>query len=309
MSPRVTARRFTRAALREECTTLESAVRSQRLVPDEALAAVRPGGDQNRSKNPTMALVRWFGWLQVLLDRGERAGVESTLDPEAIVAAALARRPVRVEGVLPRPDGGRPVWDVHPKGYLACEWLHAKELLFAFLNYWSHRLVSSPADNAMELLERVALERGYQNALCCWAATHPGPWLPFEPSIDPHPELPALFHELDPLDVLRIQQAAATVNASRGGAMAQIFTPPKDEGSPRPHSWSVFYASLGQKLSVPVGTLMRDYTLVELLVQTGLAAGAEREAYAHARAQAEAGVNGGGDATAADDGEGAEALD
>lgn len=302
--PPVPARRFTRAALREECKTLESAVRSQRLVPDEALAAVRPGGDQNRSKNPTMALVRWFGWLQVFLDRGERAGTDAAADPEAIVAAALARRPIRVEGLLPRPAGDRPVWEVHPKGYFACEWLHTKDLLLAWLNGWSHRLITSTSDNAMELLERVALERAYQHGLCCWAVTHPGPWLPFDPSVDPHPEIPDVFRELDPLDVIRIQQAAAQVNASRGGAITRIFAPPTDDGGARGHSWSVFYASLGQKLGVPVGTLMKDYTLVELLVQSGLAAGAEREAYDRAKAQAEHGA----DATASDAGDGPEDL-
>lgn len=279
----MTPPRFSLRFLRAQCTALEEAVQSQRLVSDEALAASRPGTKGNPSHG-VWGWVRFYGSLSAFLERAQQDGVSGTEDAEAVAVAAMARVPVKVEGLL-RDEAGEPViWHVHPKGYLALEYFHAKDLLLAWLNMWSHRLLAASTDNAMELLERVALERGYQNALLCWCATTPGPWLPFEPTMDSRPPLPELMHRLDPLDILRIQQANARVNASRGAAISRIIAPPKDD-APKSHGWSVFYASMGQKLQVPVGTLMRDYTLVELLVQSGLAGGAEREAYEAAKAK------------------------
>lgn len=282
--------RFSLRGLKEQCKYLEDAVRSERIVPDEALAVGRPGASKNPGKG-TSAWVKWYGTLRAFHDRGAQrvAGGSDTAD--AMARAALGRKPVTVEGA-PGEDGAPRRWHVHPKGYDAHEYIHERDLLLAWLNGWSHRLHGSALDARHELAAQVALERAYQNALLCWIVTTPGAWLPFDPFVDPRPEVPAEYRTLDELELLRIIQAFVHVNAGRGAALTQVIAPPKETGAPGHRGWSIFYATLGTELQVPPATLMRDYTLPELIAQRYLSAGAEREAYEQAKRTHDAGDTG-----------------
>jgi len=264
-------------------------VASQRLVTDAVLAAARPGA----ADNPTHGVwgwVRYYGTLCAFLERGELQVTGGREQAERTALAALARTPIPVEGI--RTGGEIVTWQVHPKGLAAHEYIHEQDLLLAWLNGWTHRLHGEGPDSRIDarhaLAERVAVERSQVMARLCWIATTPGPYLPFEPFETPQPVVPEAYRALDEFDVLRLIQAFARVNAGRGAALAELIAPPKDDGTPGHRGWSILYATLGQKLGVPVASLLRDYTLPELIAQAYLAAGAEREAFEAAQARHDA---------------------
>lgn len=289
----MTTPRFTVGFLRGQCKTLEREVESQRLVTDEALAAVRPGGAKNPSKQ-VWGWVKYYGELCAFHERGVQHESGGT-NAERTALAALARAPIVLTGLRPQADGSPTQWTVHPKGYMAHEYVHEKDLLLATLNGWTHRLHTSGLDNQHELAERVATERAYTQGLLAWIATTPGAYLPFDPHVTRDPDVPAEYRDLDEFDLLRIQQAWAKVNAGRGAALSELIAPPKDDGNPGHRGWSIFFSTLGTRMNTPVAQLMRDYTIPELLAQSYLAAGAEREAMDAARSRSEADRDDAGD--------------
>lgn len=283
----MTGARFSLRDLRGQCKYLEDAVRSERVVDDDTLAAGRPGARGNPRRD-LWGWVKWYGTLRAYLDRTAQRGAPDVA-AERMAAAALARKPLVVEGA-PGPDGQPRRFAVHPKGYAAHEVIHEHDLVLAWLNGQSYRLHGSSLDQRFDLARQVAVERAYQVALLCWIATHPGAWLPYDPFAAPRPEVPAEYFTLEELEILRIQQAFVHVNVGRGAALQQLVAPPKEDGTPGHRSWAVFHASMGQQLGVPVESLMRDRTVAELIAQAYLAAGAEREAIEAHRRRHEAGA-------------------
>ena len=83
------------------------------------------------------------------------------------------------------------------------------------------------------------------------------------------------------------------VNGGRLRALTALMPSATSDGAEPPRaSWSVFASALSMELGVPVSTLLRDWTLGEVLAQVHIAGGAKQEAMDRAKAAARDGEEG-----------------
>jgi hypothetical protein len=286
-------RTFRLADLREKCKILASVVESSGSATEAEVRAVRPGGAENPDRGT-------WGWLHYHANlvafnarmgstTGPRGGTQ-TEDPEQIILRALRRAPETLEPVAAGSHGVPLQLVVYPKGLDALFWFHEKDLLLARLVDAHQQLRARAADDDAALLERVVVEVAYQNTLLVWVATSDGPWLPFDPYRDPRPTAPAWLSALDPRDVVGVVRRFQDVNGGRLRALSALLPSQRADGADAPRaSWSVFASTVAAEMSVPVSTLLRDWTLGEVLAQVHLSANAKHEAVERARVAAQDG--------------------
>lgn len=281
MAP-VTPVKFSRAFLREQCQILEGAVRAARSAPPEELVAYRPGGPANPRRD-TWGWVRWYGQLCRFIAQGPPTA-PGLADPEAEVLKAMRREPLTVTPVHDQhPDLPRPL-AVWPKAFDALLHLEAREgwigLLAAARAHFAEDLTPAGRD----ALLAVSDELSYQERLCAWAVTHPGPGLPWEAARDRAPEVPAWTAALEAWDLLRIQRAHRTVNLLRTNCLSELVKPVAPGQAERSAGWHVFFAQAAEGLRAPARELMRDRSLAEVVAEVAVLADTKARAVEDARA-------------------------
>lgn len=279
----VKGRKFRLADLREKCKILASVVDTSGVATEAEVRAVRPGSPEN----PDRGVWGWVHYHANLVAFNARTGSRAAsvdADPEQVILKALRREPETMEPVNAGRHGVPEQLAIAPKGLDALFWFHAKDLLLGWLTESLERVRARTDAIDPELGERFATELSYQNLLLAWAACAEGPWLPFDPYRTPRPELPTWVSALDPRDIVGIVRRFQEVNGGRLRALSALMTA-GDQGkdnAPRA-SWSVFGASVAMELGVPVSTLLRDWTLGEVLAQVHLSADAKQSAMDRAR--------------------------
>lgn len=280
-------RKFRFTDLREKCRILASVVDTAGVATEDELRAVRPGSPEN----PDRGVWGWVHYHANLVAFNARlasrqASGEGGEDPEQLILKALRRQPETLEPVAAGREGVPERLVVCPKGFDALFWFHEKDLVLARLADAHGRLQRSQGADALELSERVAAELAYQTGLLVWAACADGPWLPFDPYREPHPVLESWLAALDPRDVVGVVRLFQEVNGGRLRLLSALMpdATPEDGEQPLRASWSVFASALSMELSVPVSTLLRDWTLGEVLAQVHISAGAKQAAMDRAKA-------------------------
>ena len=290
------ARKFRFADLREKCRILASVVDTAGVATEAEVRTVRPGSPENPDRGV-------WGWLHYHANLvafnartasarglGESEGLE---DPEQLILKALRRQPETLEPVAAGRHGVPDRLVVCPKGLDALFWFHEKDRIIARLSDTHAQLEARRGEVDPELAERAATELTYQTLLLVWAACTDGPWLPFDPYHDRHPELPAWLYALDMRDAVAVVRLFQEVNGGRLRALSALMPSAAPDGSSPPRaSWSVFGSALSMEIGVPVSTLLRDWTLGEVLAQVHISAGAKQEAMDRAKAASRDGEDG-----------------
>lgn len=283
-------RKFRFADLREKCKILASVVDTSGVATEAEVRAVRPGSPEN----PDRGVWGWVHYHANLVAFNARTATRSAAggtgaeDPEQLILKALRRAPETMEPVGAGTHGVPDHLIVTPKGADALFWFHDKDLLLARLVDALEALRARQDQLDPELEERASGELSYQNHLLAWAACAEGPWLPFDPYREARPELPPWVRALDPRDLVTVNRLFQEVNGGRTRALVAFMPSKRPDGdgvAPRA-SWSVFASSVAMEMSVPVSTLLRDWTLGELLAQVHVAATAKQDAMDRAREDA-----------------------
>ncbi len=280
-------RKFRFADLREKCKILASVVDTSGVATEAEVRAVRPGSPEN----PDRGVWGWVHYHANLVAFNARTETRSAAggalgeDPEQLILKAQRRVPEVMEPVAAGTHGVPDRLVVPPKGLDALFWFHEKDILAARLVDALETLRARQDHVDPELEERVSTELAYENQLLAWASCAEGPWLPFDPYRDSRPELPAWVRALDPRDLVAVNRLFHEVNGGRMRALVAFMPgkrPDGDGDAPRA-SWSVFASSVAMEMSVPVSTLLRDWTLGEVLAQVHVAATAKQDAMDRAR--------------------------
>jgi hypothetical protein len=282
-------RRLSLRSLKQECASLEGVVAGQQSASADELAGYRPGGARNADKF-------WWGWIRWYAqlvrfnarDRGDSS--ESTGGEDRLVLDALrnAAIPVQIEPahrVELAPEDAPPIMvAVYPKSVDALLYLDAKDYLLGWLAQKIGFVRERGTEADLGLLERAHVEMSYQQRLVAWCVMHDGRGLPFDPYVDSRPALPPHVAQLGPLDFFRIYKAYTTCNVTRLKAVSALIAPPKPDGTTDRPSWSAFLGTLADERHIQPATLMRDYSLGELLASVKVAAGVRAEAEEKAKA-------------------------
>ena len=277
--------------LRDRCKEIERHVVWRRLASDDELRDYRPGGKQNPERRTLWGWIRWHSLLVAWLQRETRAPEKETQPRDAQVAWQRADEAIldilRAKPAvlaLTRAVDGYADLAIHPKSFEALLECHARQLAIMFLQDRRAALLEHSANPGdLELVARAADEIIYHTQVCAWIAAHPGVRLPF-PSGEFKPDLPDWVQALDPVDVARILNTYATVNALRLNYLDEILKP---DGEAKRISWSVFMGTMSHHLHRPASELFRDVSLAELLATAAAAAVPHQEAAEELKRQRE----------------------
>ena len=251
------------AQMRERCGTAERQVRRKAFASEAEMAQYRPAEAEADS---IWAWCYYYAQLVRFLGREEIADLEGD-GADGAVLAALDATPVAV------PISGGAVLQVHPKSLGALLEFHAREKLLLWMSarYASMRTDVQELDpERLDLLSRVADELAKQNGMLAWMATHEGPGIPYDAAATA-PELPAHIAALDPVDILRINEAFVQVNTIRLQGLERLVPPQKGPAATGRPSWSVFVGALAMKWGTDSKRLMWDIALATLLATVKLA--------------------------------------
>jgi hypothetical protein len=263
---------------------------AMRGVAAPVLDGIRPGGAENPARD-AHAWLRYYGRLMALRSAVERGGdgggvmttEEAAADTVILAALAGEAKPIRLSA---NEHAGERL-AVYPKSGIALVKAHVRNLEIGRLLSYVDRLGASDDPRASTLTERALVEVLYLHRVLAWIACTPGPGLPF-PEVQADPELPELFRDLAPQDLLTICRVFDEVNWARLRALELLMAPDPDEHdapSRRP-SWSQFFGSLAASEGRASEDVLRDRSLVGLLATMKLAASAQRQATADAKAKA-----------------------
>jgi hypothetical protein len=175
---------------------------------------------------------------------------------------------------------------VHPKSLNALIELAERDHVIGFFNSGVEALrelaKTDPRPDRIDMLARGVRELAYQQRICVWIVTHPGPGLPF-PEEDTSPELPAWLGQLSPVDALMIFRAHEEVNAGRLAAL-QALPRGRKNGDDGERGWGVYLANLASLLNRTAEQLSRDQSLAALFAQSHVHAVDQEHAMDEAKA-------------------------
>jgi hypothetical protein len=281
--------------IRERCNLYELHCRARKLATDDELADFRPGGKENDSGDE-WEYGRWLFNLARFMAR-EQDKAKEVADPEreAGVLAGLDAAPQSLR--LLTPVGDITHLDVHPKGMHALLAMHGFDYNLKWLTDRVKAMQLEASADAAVFLGDVLEEIAYQTALAVWVATFEGPDVPWNGTRPPL-DLPPWTLAVDPVDVRRLNVVFWRVNAVRLTLLRDDIEEQDRPDDRTPMTWSVFMGSLAMEKGQPVSVLMRNVSLVELLMEVKLAG--QARAVARKAAEAEARQKRAGRGTIAD---------
>lgn len=225
----------------------------------------------NTPDDPDTEMVVTFGNLRVLLaertptdeDREKR---RARADRVVLDSLRGASKPITLTAPI---DDLREV-SVHPKSMNALIELAERDAVIGLMNAGLDALrdmvTTNPTPEYVDHMARSIREVGYQERICVWIVTHPGPGLPF-PEEETNPELPPWLAYLSPVDVLLIFAAHEDVNAGRLAAL-QALPRGKKKANDVERGWGVYLANLASLLNRSAEQLARDHSLAALFAQS-----------------------------------------
>lgn len=223
-----------------------------------------PGGAENADRG-LVGWIEFWGHLKYLhgveTERDGAMGERKEAKAAATALAALRRQPIPIPGVT---LAGAPLpLQVHPKGALA---LTEVALLDWLLGWFVAVGGVGERHQRVDLQEDAARGQVRTHAILVWILTHPGPGMPY-PAYTAPPDPPLWALQLDPVDLLSVLAAHKEVN---GGRLACLELLTHGRGGPRV-SWAAIVAADAERAHSEAYRLMAETTMVERLVQSGLA--------------------------------------
>ena len=162
---------------------------------------------------------------------------------------------------------------VYPKSFAALMWFRSHDWLLQWIHLRTEAIRTALEKGTIErgeydpedILLRGDQEVARQLSMMAYASCMPGVRVDYEAAKNP----PEHFVECAPIDLWRINEAFARVNA-KNLALVHAITNRKKSSSSQSMSWNVFYASMARHLKVDVRELMEDRALVSILAQVYL---------------------------------------
>lgn len=269
--------------LKERAKTMKIAVEAEGNATEDEIAAHSPGG----AENPDKGLWGWIRFSDFLLLRNAGAGsggvaadIGEEIDRNFLVAFAKTPQPVVLSS--------KQVVHVYPKSLGALLDLHSRDLIIAWLLRRIAEMADAPGDTPDNLQHSTAAweKLELQLQISAWILVTPGPGFPFDREAPERPVIPEEISGLQPEDLQLILAAHHRVNNTQLRQIDALFDLENNgKETHRPFRFSVFVATVADKLHVPAGQLMWDWTYAELLAQSAIAAGAHRQAYQDAEAE------------------------
>jgi hypothetical protein len=274
--------------LREQCRMQREIIAGENLATPEELADFAPGGKEN----PDPGLWGWMRYSQHLTrfqargggSTGASSGADDA-DIRYLLAYAASPRPVTLS--TRNEDGSPRSLLVYPKSIGALMDVHYRDVLIGWLLDRISLLDQGDTDPAsLQQVSSAWAQVELQHNLIAWTLTTETPGLPFDPNAPTAPELPEYVRNLAPDEVLSILQAHQEVNNRRLRSLNALFDLTEKRGKDRPFRFSVFVGAVADRLGIPAGQLMWDWTYAELLGQSGISSQAQREAHEDAESEA-----------------------
>lgn len=236
----------------------------------EPAAAARPGA----AGNPRTDAFGWLVYYRTLVAEHARRTARSTAtvasgDAEGL--AILAERPLSAPSVVPGADGAPPRQiTVHPKSFETLRHMAMRDAQLAHLVPLQAAFLGQGEvmPSTMERLVGAILD---EHRLLAWIALHPGPGMPWPDTETPPDTLPEHVAALTPVEVHQVRRLFEECNLHQLAAARQLLedVAPEDAGS-GVGSWSRFFVAASQLLGVPERVLMRDRSLLAVLLHVQL---------------------------------------
>lgn len=272
--PRTVERDWTKSSLIDRCERFRASVRHRKLATDEELERAWPEDGERARKGE---------WIKCYADLRSYMRRAEWLDPDSEHAEDELLKALRDEPQSVKLTTGDEVF-VYPKSHDALRWFQ----FHGWLTEWLDSRVAAmeaaadgdleelrgATDEPVTVLEAARRELSLQLALFCWAATHPEPGLPWEPTRSdlwgsPSEGPPAEFLDLPPVDIVRLNAVFLRVNV-RGLAYLKRLSEGSKNGKRNP--WDVFFANRSKQVGQPSRYLMMHESLCSQLAEATLSA-------------------------------------
>ncbi len=224
----------------------------------------------------TLDWVRCYGYMFRFTGRREwrDSGSEHASD---MLLKALHDEPIELD--LVNPVNGTSSVFVYPKSHWVLRWFEMNGWLYNWLALYGMALRETAENGEVDqeaipeplvLMEALEGELAMRDALLCWAATTPQPFVPWELGEDPWvptEQPPQLYFDLSPTDVFRIREASKTVNLGR-----LHFLPKLADKKTGTMDFAQYFSTRAKRHKKPAKFLMMHVTLASQLVEDTLAA-------------------------------------
>lgn len=252
--------------MKERCETIAEHLRARKTATEEEIATC-----YNQPETGDLGWALTYGDLRALHrqhtpSKGDRGAKHVKAD--GLILDALRGAPASVS--LSAPVNGKGEISVHPKSLNALIELAERDAVIGFYNAGVVALremfKAEPTPDRAEHLTKAMREVSYQQQVCVWIVTHPGPDVPFPFDIT-SPQPPDWVGQLSPLDVLLVFRAHQQVNAGRLAAL-QDLPRGKHKEEPEGRGWGVYLAGLATLLNRTTEQLSREKSLAALFAQS-----------------------------------------
>jgi len=254
-------------------------LRFRSLASAEEIADYQPGGAENADKGP-MGVVFCYANMVRMCERLKTIPTRSASEREASeseIADALRGTPEAVTLSEPDADGNAITLNVYPKSYDCLDWLSIRDAQLSQLIEWRRLALERCTAVEPDLAEDVSAEIGYQYGLILVVITTEGPWLPWDMR-EPPKELPEVFQNINPADILRLHQAFVRVNQVRLAALDALISSGDKEGGGKRPSWLTFFAAQASEHGTEAKFIMRHRDLPSVIATALIAADLRKQA-------------------------------
>lgn len=279
MAPRSVSTRH----LRTECELFarDLATLSGGTLPED-VASARPGA----AGNPRTDAFGWLVYYRTLVATHARR----TARPDARAAhgdteglAILSERPLTEPSVVP--DTGRLI-TVYPKSFETLRQMAMRDAQLAHMMPMQMHFLGQP-DVVPSTVGRLIGAILDEHRLLAWIAIHPGPGMPWPEAEAPPETLPDHVAALTPVEVHQVRWLFEKCNLHQLAAARQLLEEVSPEGSSGgAGSWSRFFVAAAQALGTTERVLMRDRSLLSVLLHVQLRMDENRREQARAEAAA-----------------------
>lgn len=279
------------ALYRSETGLLAEHLIREQAISDAELAAHTPGG----VNNPSTDAHGWRAfdrWLQrkhaVMVFQQERQGGNFSDGDDLALVDVLRGAPQEITCVarVSDEDGAPPLRvKVFPKSFHALIEVAQIDKVVAWQAAHLERLQDEEGAADLDLAIRLLPEIATLYQRLAWIVCTPGCGLPYDEA-DTAPALPEWVKRLDVADFYRINKAHHAVNEMRLLHLRQLVSVKTGDRTKDRPQWTVFFAMASEALKIRPETLMRDWSLAEVLLMYQASNHAKAEAQERAKAEA-----------------------